>query len=334
MKQNKFPWKRVFRWLAKGLLSLAAAGAVALYFLMSAPAWSSEVERIVIQSGTSEYEVIARLRSEGFIRSTRAFDFILALGRWHNKIQPGGYRISKSMNAWKIARILAHDPYMQWISVPEGLRKEEIAEIFKKKLAWDEVEAQAFLNPPRDVVDFPASEGYYFPDTYLISVDEGGARVAARMFAQFNEKFAPYYNDFIHNDIKHTTGVSIASLLEREAAGPEDMPIISGILWNRLLQGMRLDIDATLQYARGKTQRGWWSPIKSSDKNIDSPYNTYRNAGLPPTPISNPGLTAILAALHPAETQCLFYLHGSDRKIHCAKTYADHLKNIEKYLRS
>lgn len=307
--------------------------ALGLYLLMSAPKWDSEVERVVVATGTTQDEVIARLRNEGFIRSTKAFQFILTIGGWNNKIKAGGYRISKSMNAWKIARILAQDPYMQWVSVPEGLRKEEIADIMKKKLPWDEREVQEFLNPPKEIVDFPASEGYYFPDTYLISVDEGGAKVAARMFARFNEKLAPYYNEFIENDIKHTTGVKIASLLEREGAGPEDMPIISGVIWNRLLDGMKLDIDATLQYARGKTDKGWWSPIKSSDKTIESPYNTYRTVGLPPTAISNPGLTAILAALRPAETQCIFYLHGSDRKIHCAKTYAEHLKNIEKYLR-
>lgn len=310
-------------------------GAVLLsaYLFWGAPAWSSEVERFVVTAGTTEYEIVSRLRSEGFIRSTKGFDAMLTLGGWHNKIQPGGYRISKSMNAYELARVLAHDPYMVWVSIPEGVRKEEIAEILKKKLLWDQKEVNDFLNPPPGTVDFPESEGYYFPDTYLISVEETGVQVAARMFARFNEKFAPYYNDFIENDIKHTTGVKIASILEREAAGPEDMAIIAGILWNRLSEGMRLDIDATLQYARGKTAKGWWGPVKPADKKIESPYNTYRNSGLPPTPISNPGIAGILAALNPAETNCLYYLHGSDRKIRCAKTYKEHLVNIEKYLR-
>ena len=95
---------------------------------------------------------------------------------------------------------------------------------------------------------------------------------------------------------------------------------------------MKLEVDATLEYARGKTDKGWWSPIKIADKNIDSPYNTYRNTGLPPHPISNPGIEAIKAALFPEKTDCFFYLHAQGQ-IHCAKTYEEHQKNIEKYLK-
>lgn len=320
-------------WVILGAVGLLIILAACFWLFVSAPQWSAEVERFVVASGASEYEIVARLRTEGFIRSTRGFDAMLTLGGWHNKIQPGGYRISKDMNAWAIARVLAHDPYFVWVSIPEGLRKEEVADLLKKKLLWDAKEVDAFLNPPKEVVDFPSPEGYYFPDTYLISVEETGAQVAARMFSRFNEKFAPYYNEFVKNDIRHTTGIKMASLLEREAAGPSDMAIIAGILWNRLAEGMRLDIDATLQYAKGKTAKGWWGPVKSADKNIVSPYNTYKNAGLPPTPIANPGLASIAAVLNPAETECLYYLHGADRKIHCAKTYKEHLKNIQKYLR-
>lgn len=326
---SSLSWRKMLVW---SFLALCLAVLGIGYFALSAPEWSAEVERFVITAGTPENEVIARLRSGGFIRSSRAFDYILTVRGWHDKIKSGGYRISKSMSAWQIAHILAQEPYMRWVSIPEGLRKEEIAEILKKKLAWDEKEVESFLNPPETLL-FPLSEGYYFPDTYLISIEEDGSAVAKRMLDRFNEKFAPYYNEFLEKDIKHTTAVKLASILEREAAGPSDMPIVAGILWNRLDIGMRLDIDATLQYARGKTEKGWWAPIKVADKDIDSPYNTYRTSGLPPTPISNPGMTALLAVLHPAETQCLFYLHDNSRVIHCAPTYAEHRKNIEKYLR-
>ena len=94
---------------------------------------------------------------------------------------------------------------------------------------------------------------------------------------------------------------------------------------------MKLDIDATLQYARGNTGEGFWAPITPAEKKIDSLYNTYLHAGLPPTPISNPGVTAIEAVLNPAKTKCLFYLHDTKGEIHCAETYDKHLDNVDKY---
>jgi UPF0755 protein len=99
---------------------------------------------------------------------------------------------------------------------------------------------------------------------------------------------------FAEKDVLWTTGLKVASIIQREAAGKEDMALISGVIWNRLLNDQPLEIDATIQYARGNTGSGWWAPIKASDiDNIDSPYNTYKNNGLPPTPISNPGIDAI-----------------------------------------
>ena len=110
------------------------------------------------------------------------------------------------------------------------------------------------------------------------------------------------------------------------------MALIAGIIWNRLNIGMKLDIDATVQYARGKTDNGWWAPIKIEDKQIDSPYNTYLYAGLPPTPICNPALRLWLPLLTPKKP-IAFYFHDSARQIHCSKTYEEHLEKIDQYLR-
>jgi UPF0755 protein len=149
------------------------------------------------------------------------------------------------------------------------------------------------------------------------------------------------------------------------------MPLIAGILWNRLLKDMKLEVDATVQYvrdsklayendpcvdpssyARAKSSnlcynpnmvqptvaylgmQDWWKPITPADKQLDSYYNTYLYKGLPPHPIGNPGVDAIKAVLHPTETECLYYLHDSNRQIHCAKTYEEHLNNINQYLKN
>ena len=109
------------------------------------------------------------------------------------------------------------------------------------------------------------------------------------------------------------------------------MNLISGIIWNRIFKGMKLQIDATLQYAKGSEEAGWWREVTSEDKKIKSSYNTYLHIGLPPSAIANPGLNAITAAYNPQKTKCMFYLHDKNRNIHCAVTYEEHKKNIEKY---
>jgi len=126
--------------------------------------------------------------------------------------------------------------------------------------------------------------------------------------------------------------VTIASLIQREAAGKRDMRLISGIIWNRLLLNMPLQIDATLQYVNGDDGK-WWPRVKPEDKKIDSPYNTYKNEGLPPGPIASPGIEALEAAMNPAKTDCVFYLHDKAKNIHCSDNYEGHLANINRYLK-
>jgi UPF0755 protein len=236
------------------------------------------------------------------------------------------------MNAFSIASILSGKSYMKWVVIPEGLRKEEIADLFVDNLGWTKAEREEFIN--KDTTTKPDYiEGVYFPDTYLISIDETPAEVAQRLVSNFQTKFAPYLKEANLQNIRWTTVLKLASIIQREAGSKSDMPIISGIFWNRLDKGMRLEVDSTLQYARGDKGRGYWSPISVADKKIDSPYNTYLNKGLPPAPIANPGIDAINAVLKPVKTDCLYYLHDSSKQIHCSVTYAEHQKNIALYLK-
>ncbi|KKT74321.1 MAG: Aminodeoxychorismate lyase [Microgenomates group bacterium GW2011_GWA2_44_7] len=218
-----------------------------------------------------------------------------------------------------------------WLIIPEGLRKEQIGEVLTKILGWDDGKTEQWNNYYQTTTA-EYQEGVYFPDTYLLPKDESGEQIAKRFIARFNEKFAPLSEQFLAKDIRWTTGLKIASLIQREAAGSQDMNLISGIIWNRLENNMKLDIDATLQYIKGKSGGYWWAPISVADKKLQSPFNTYIFRGLPPTPITNPGLAAIEAALNPQETNCLFYLHDRSREIHCSETYEGHMENIKKYL--
>jgi len=330
-----------------------------------APQKTAETETIVVNLTTSEEKLIPILKEQGYLRSEWAFNYVLKKKGWQGKIQPGGYKVSKGMNAWQLAEVLTSEPYMKWVVIPEGLRKEQIAEMLVETFDWSKLQKDNWVNkytaPKYDYV-----EGVYFPDTYLIPTDETLSQVADRLRAKFNEKFQPYSDKFLKANIKWTTALKIASIVQREAASKEDMPLIAGIIWNRLLQDMKLEVDATVQYARDDqihykndpcedpeyrekhetcynpelmqptaeyvSEGDWWKPITLADKQIDSLYNTYLYKGLPPHPICNPGLDAIDAALNSAETECLYYLHDSSGQIHCAKTYEEHSENIIKYL--
>ncbi len=223
------------------------------------------------------------------------------------------------------------NPTVRIVRVQEGLRKEEIAEVMANKLGWDEKEKDYFVNAHL-ALNSDNLEGRYFPKTYLLNKDEDPMGVTAEMLKQFSKETSTIKKQKTMQVVNQDTAIKIASIIQREAGGKSDMKLISGIIWNRLWSGMKLQMDATLQYAKGSEENGWWGQVYSKDKYIDSPYNTYAEEGLPPSAIANPGLAALDAAYNPQKTSCLFYLHDKKRQIHCAKTYEEHKRNIKKYL--
>ncbi len=236
------------------------------------------------------------------------------------------------MFAWQVLEKITGKPDLLWLTVSGCPRKEQIGEKLADLLGWTSKEVKDWNSL---YSDFKSEyfEGVYYPDTYLIPVTESAGQIARRFIDRFNTKFAPLADKFVEANIKWTTGVKIASLIAREAAGDSDMRLIAGIIWNRLDQGMRLQIDATMQYTLGKRSDGsWWGPVDLSQKQSDSPYNTYLYEGLPPTPICSPDIRYLEAVINPESTDCLYYLHDSGGQIHCAKTYAGHKSNISKYL--
>ncbi len=215
------------------------------------------------------------------------------------------------------------------------MRIEEIADKIASTIAWTEADKQEFIDSaPKD--DEGTMEGFFMPGSYWINVDAKGKEVADQGMAEFNKQVSTKVlgDKKIKSGtqkINLETAVRIASIIQREAAGPKDMNLISGVIWNRLFKGMTLGMDATLQYAKGSSE-DWWPKVVSADKKIDSPYNTYSNLGLPPTAISNISIDALKAAYAPQKTDCMFYLHDKNRKIHCSKTYEQHKNNIQTYL--
>ena len=306
------------RWAAVGLVLgfLGMSG-----WMMFGPVSSKDEPGIfIVPEKQAGWDAAKELADQGFIRSQTG-DWIVYGGK---PIESGGYRLNKNMNLWQITAKLAGKPDLAWVRWSACIRQEQVGEILAEKLEWNAVKLESW-----NKLD---GEGQYYPDTYLVPRDETVEVTAQRFVDRFNEKMAPLLDKFLAENMLWTTGVKIASLIAREAAGPEDAKIISGVIWNRLDQGIRLQIDATMQYTRGKVDGRWWGNIDLAEKTKDSPYNTYLYKGLPPTAICSPAIEYIRAALEPAETECLFYLHDHDGQIHCAKTFEEHKENIQTYL--
>ncbi len=313
-------------------IAVATILLVSTLFITSAPKKEADPAIFTI-SRTNQEQTAKRLSDGEYLRFPWALPLARIITLHFGPIEPGGYKISQSMNARELIIVLTSEPQLKWITIPEGLRKEEIGERLAKELHWSNEELEKW-NSTYTAMQYDYREGVYSPDTYLIPTDENGLDTAKRMINRFNERFAGYPEKFTAKNIKWTTALTLASIIQREAAGSHDMPLIAGILWNRLDQNKQLEIDATVQYARGKTENGWWSPIKGSDtRSIESPFNTYLNKGLPPHPISNPGMDAIEAVLNPEPTDCIYYLHDSEGIIHCSASFAEHELNIDQYLR-
>ncbi len=291
---------------------------------------SKETIVFVIPQEKSNFKLSDSLLDQRLIKNKKGFEFLYNNFSKSKEIKPGGYKLNSNLNAWQVIKRLEGKQDLMWVNIFFCPRKEQVGENLAKILEWNSEKLNEWNNLFKDTEYY---EGVYYPDTYLIPTDESVEQIAQRFINRFNEKLKPLTDDFVTKNIKWTTGLKIASLIAREAAGREDAKLISEVIWNRLNQDMRLQIDATMQYTLGKNENGsWWENISLEEKQSDSLYNSYKHEGLPPTPICSPNIDFIEAALNPAETDCIFYLHDSSRQIHCAKTYREHLENIKLYL--
>lgn len=291
--------------------------------LSSANSANKESIIFVVQKGSGLKEISANLEKTGLIKSRIVFFLYARFGRFEEKIQAGDFRLSPSMTAKEIAENLTHGTLDVWVTIPEGKRAAEIAEILKDNIpsyrdSWKNILVQ--------------NEGYLFPDTYLIPKDADIEIIISQMRDNFEQKYKSLNTS--KTKLNKNEIVTLASLIEREAKFPEDRPLVGSVLINRFEIGMKLDIDATVQYALGYSQeeKKWWRKnLTFEDLKINSPYNTYRNAGLPPSPIANPGIEALKAVVNPADTNYIYYISDKTGHLHFAKTLNEQNANIEKF---
>lgn len=296
--------------LILGLIIIPVCLASFYFYLLSPVKPQSLEKEFVVNQGDGISEIATRLEQNQFIRNKYAFMVTAYLSNLHKKLQAGNFYLSPSFSTQKIVLLLAEaKPAEYWFKIIDGQRIEELSIRFPKE-----------------------SEGYLFPDSYKIPNDYTPDQILEIIKNNFNKKFLEVKVDSSFSDQEVVT---LASLIEREARTLESKKMVSGILHNRLKIGMALQIDATVQYARDSVRKPkeYWLPLSVSDLDINSPFNTYKNAGLPPSPICNPGLNSLIAAFNPTPSEYLFYITGNDNQMHYAKTLEEHNVNIAKYLK-
>jgi UPF0755 protein len=300
----------------------------------------SSLQRFVVLKGEAAQVVGQKLKDEGLIKSALAFKIYLQVSGKQLKILAGEHRLSPSFSLSKVVEELTKGPGEVWVTIPEGLRREEIVERYITTLDKKDKEATSFRQEFMDLTK--EKEGYLFPDTYLFPKTANAQLVVNKMLTVFDQKVDPLIpRTLVATRYGLSEYIILASLIERETRTDEERPVVAGILYKRMEKGWPLEIDASLQYAvaSSKCQNlnsncSFWGVVTSEDKKINSPYNLYKNLGLPPGPIANPGLSSIKAVINPEESPYWFYLHDSKGQIHYAKTGEEHNKNIQLFLGS
>lgn len=273
----------------------------------------SEEKIFVVKRGDDVFSVGKALEQAGLIKNRNLFYAYIFLSRNQNKLKAGSYLLNPSFSLRVIAdKIIKGEIVVLKVTIPEGFTVAQIEE----RLGG---------------VDLPENlEGYLFPDTYEFPLGVDSETIVRVMTSNFDTKITKDIREEIARQGKSLREIVImASILEKEVKTFEDKKIVSGILWKRLSVSMPLQVDSTITYITGKkTIR-----ISLEDTQIDSPYNTYKYLGLPPTPISNPGIESILAAVYPKESDYWYYLSKPDGKTVFSKTLSEHNVAKSKYLK-
>lgn len=288
--------------------------------------------KIVIPKGASGRNIAEILKKNGLI--PHEYIFLLMTKLYPSLVVKYGiYKIPKGISPKQIMDFLEKGPVEQLcgykITVPEGLTNWQVALLTPNPEEFLKiVDSQEFIKSMG--FDAPTAEGFLFPATYCFDEVPDSYTLAKTMVENFRKEWSRLATsknlNLSYEELYRI--LKIASLIEEETKLKDEKPLVAGVIYNRLSKKMPLQIDATLQYALRK----YGEPLTNEDKSVDSPYNTYRILGLPPTPICNPGIDSILSALEPAEEDYLYYVLSPDGNSHVfSKTYEEHLKYVGKY---
>lgn len=307
-----------------------------------------------IEKGQGSYEIATHLQEESLIRSRAAFILYAALKGEILQLRAGDYLLARSMSAHAILNKLASgDIAQEKITVREGWSLKNIAEEFEERGFFSQEEFFAITGTPgedyrvekeaakpkdfsdeffflKEKPEYVSLEGYLFPDTYQITANQNPEEIVRRMLQNFQKHIDQDTLELIQDQEKTLFEIlTMASLIEKEVRSFEDKKLISGILWKRIANDMRLQVDATVVYIR----EGNYKIVSIEETKTDSPYNTYIHEGLPIGPISNPSIESIQAALAPTESPYWFYSSPSFNETIFSRTFEEHKTKADLYVR-
>lgn len=277
-----------------------------------------------------------RLEAAGVVRSAAAFRLAVWARGAGQRLQAGEYRFDEPMSpAAVVDKIARGDVYLQPITFREGLTIRQMAEIFESKglgAAADFVAAARDPSPVRDLDPAaPDLEGYLFPDTYALPRRTSAPQLVSQMVSGFKRALTPEVREqAAARGLSVRELVTLASLVEKETAKGEERPIVAGVYTNRLKIGMGLQCDPTVIYALERAGL-YTGNLTRENLRFDSPYNTYRYAGLPPGPIAAPGKASLVAAANPADVPYLYFVSRNDGSHVFASTLDEHNRNVQEY---
>ncbi len=286
-----------------------------------------------LASGTSVDELASQLEAEGIIRSAPAFSIWVTLKGMRSDLQAGTYELNPNDSTPEIASIIAQGRVAEnKMVVPEGADLTKILALASAKgIKEEEFTAALKATYPHDFLvarpDKSSLEGYLFPDTYTILKPARPRAVIKAMLDNFSAQVskADLVKGFAAEGLTLHQGVTLASIVEKEAPGDADRALIAGVFFNRLKAGKPLETDTTIEYIASVTGQPF-------NLKADSPYNTYLHPGLPPGPICNPGLAAMKAVAKPQASEYLYFLADKQGKVYYAKTFEEHSQNVAAHL--
>ncbi len=337
--------KKTALWVLVLILLVLVAGSVGWYKWFMGPSnpvvTETRLQAAVIELGgeTNLLEFIGKMKEMNVIKSEKvALSLIQKLGI-EKKIKQGIYVFKGGENIFEILNRLSDASYGYEpvkVTIPEGFTVERMAETYSSKLV--DISEEDFIKNAEQY------EGYLFPDTYFFYPYATSGVAISMMLNNFDRRVAPFKNEFLTlvgsttttDIIARTYGIPkdtkdiiiMASILEKEVQTPEDKAMVADLFWRRIKGGMAIQADSTLTYVTGKTS----AQLTTKDLRAASPYNSYTNRGLPPTPISNPGIESIKAALFPQKNTYVYFLSDDDGTTHFSETYEGHLRLKDRYL--
>lgn len=277
-----------------------------------------------IEPGMTTSQIADMLDKNGLVNSPTLFSLYVRFKKIN--LQAGSYQTPSDLSIIDLANFLTKGTDDVRLTFVEGLRSEEMAELAKKSLS--SFDANAFVSE----VKSKKLEGRLFPDTYLVTKTTDALQLVKLLSETFAKRIEPLNIKVNKGSLTENEVIIMASILEREEPKSEERPTVAGILIKRLKSGEILGVDATTQYEFGKEGNWWPKQITQDMLNSDNPFNTRKKAGLPPSPISNPGLSSVKAVVGYKDSEFNFYLHDKDGTIRYAKTLEEHNSNVAKYL--